>query len=180
MLNDLFSTKERVRILELVLTERGLTNSEIARRTELNKGLVSIFMRRLVDWDLMEKEGRKYGFRSTPLVKQIKILLNLTKLRGAIDNLPESIRSSGIYGSYATGENTSESDVDLWVFMTEPSTLMIGNISRRITDMTGKEVNIITLTPEKLIEMEMNDKPFLNSLLRESIVLKGEGFGQVE
>jgi len=45
------------RILDPVLVERGLTNSEITGRTRLNKGLVSIFMRRLVDWGLMEKEG---------------------------------------------------------------------------------------------------------------------------
>jgi len=178
MLSELFSTKERVMILELVLTEKGLTNSEISNRAGLNKGLVSIYLRKMEGWGLVEKIGRRYVFRSTPLVKQLKILINLANLKDALERLSQDIISLGVYGSYASGDNTSDSDIDIWVYMDRSDNIVIGELSRRISEMSGHEVNIIVLTDEKLKSLKRSDGPFYTSLLNGSIVMYGDGFGQ--
>ena len=179
MLQQLFSTEERIRILRIVLFEEGLTNSQITSSANVNKGLVSIFLRSLVEQGIVERRERNYHFLSTPFVKQLKILLNLDTLAMIEDQVPEEVMGLGLFGSWATGNNRSDSDIDIWLFMDKIDNNKIGEVLGLISNITDQEVNILPLDQEKWDRLKKEDVPFTKSLLNDSITLSGVGIEQM-
>ena len=56
-----------------------------------------------------------------------------------------------LYGSYARGEDTDKSYIDLWLKTTDSITgFEIGNFRFEIKEKTGKDVDISNLDPEEL------------------------------
>ncbi len=174
MLTELFKTQKRVEILNYVLYNNKSTVTGVSRETEVSKGLVSRFLKYLESSGLLKKSGKSYKPKDSEKTKAIKVLLNLEKINLDSDSL-DWAESIGIYGSWASGTNTSESDFDVYVKVKEyPSEYEISKLNRDLRNMTQSEVNMLILTPEKLETIKNNDKPFYNSLLRNSIILKGE------
>lgn len=174
MLTELFKTQKRVEILNYVLYANNSSVTEISRETKVSKGLVSRFMKYLENSGLIEKSGRTYHPKDNEKTRAIKILLNLEKIDLDLDNL-DWADSVGIYGSWASGENTFESDFDVWVFINKyPSEYKIGKLNKNLRTLANTEVNMLILTPEKLERLKKTDKPFYNSLIKNSIILKGE------
>ena len=65
--------------------------------------------------------------------------------------LQEKIDKVYLYGSYARGEATDKSDIDLRLKTTDDITgFDIGNFRYEIKESTGKDVDISNLTPEEL------------------------------
>jgi hypothetical protein len=177
MLQEIFSTEERIRILEIVLYEKGLTNSIISRRAEVNKGLVSIFLRSLIEKGILEKRDRQYYFRTTPLVRQLKLLMNLSKLQCIEKEISTDTIGLGLFGSWAKGTNDEQSDIDIWIMMKEIDNEAVSRIIGWIERRTGSEPNLLLLTPEKWKRMKQEDVPFTSSMIRDTILLAGEGIG---
>jgi predicted nucleotidyltransferase len=177
MLQELFSTNERVKILNVVLFEQGLNNASITRKADVNKGLVSIFTRSLIDKGIVEKRDRRYYFRSTPFVKQLKVLLNLSKMQDIEELIPGSIIGMGLFGSWADGSNDTDSDLDLWMMMDEIDHEEVGEVIQIIRERISSEPNILLLTPKKWKRMKKEDFPFTSSLLRNTITLAGMKIG---
>ncbi len=177
MLTELFKTSERLKILYNILYEDEFTVMKVSKETGVSKGLVSRYLNNLKDENLLEKSGRVYSLKDDAQTRAIKILLNLDLIH--LEILDHSWASSlGIYGSWASGTNTHRSDLDLWVKVNKyPSEYMLSKFSREMMKMTGNEVNLIVLTPDKLEILKKTDQPFYNSLLRNSIILKGEPLG---
>jgi predicted nucleotidyltransferase len=174
MLTELFKTEKRVEILNYILYENKSSVTEVSRETGVSKGLVSRFIRYLESSGLIEKSGRSYYPKNIEKTKAIKVLLNLDKINLNQLNL-DWADSIGIYGSWASGANTSESDFDVWVKVGKyPPEQEISRLNKDLRDMTKAEVSMLILTPEKLETLKNTDKPFYNSLLRNSIVLKGD------
>lgn len=174
MLTELFKTRERVKILNYTFYTDKSSVTEISRETKVSKGLVSRFMKYLEKTGLIEKYGRTYHPKVNEKTRAIKVLLNLEKIDLDLDTL-DWADSIGIYGSWASGENTFESDFDVWVFVKKyPSEYKISKLHKDLQDMAQSEVNMLILTPEKLERLKNTDKPFYNSILRNSIILKGE------
>ena len=81
----------------------------------------------------------------------------------------------GIFGSWAEGTNTYESDLDMWIMVDPyPSEHELARLQKDIRTMAGVEVNMLVLTDEKVERIKRTDLPFYNSLVRTSIILKGE------
>lgn len=174
MITELFKTRERVEILNYVLYNDKSAVTKISKETGVSKGLVSRFLKYLEISRLIEKTGRTYHPKDSEKTKAIKILLNLDKISIDTPNL-DWADTIGIYGSWASGTNTSESDFDVYIKVKEyPSENDISNLHKDLKNMTRSEVNILILTPEKLETLKNTDKPFYNSLLQNSIILKGE------
>jgi predicted nucleotidyltransferase len=174
MLSELFKTEKRVEILYYVLYHDISTVTEISRETGVSKGLVSRFLDYLKNNGLLERHGRKYCLNDTTKAREIKVLLNLDKIDLDQRNL-DWADAIGIYGSWASGTNTIESDFDIWVKVEKyPPEQKISLLNKNLRAMTESEVNMLILTPEKLETLKNTDKPFYNSLLRNSIILKGE------
>ena len=174
MLTELFKTEERLKILYYIMYKDEFTVVEVSKETKVSKGLVSRYLAYLNEKNLVERSGRIYLFKDSAITRAIKTILNLDRIQ--LEKLDLKWASSlGLFGSWASGTNTHESDVDLWVSVDKyPSEPGLSIFHRDLKIMTGSEVNLLILTPEKLERIKSQDVPFYNSLLKNSIILKGE------
>lgn len=172
----LFSTPERVRILNQILfrqDEFGVL--EVSRECEVSKGLVSGYLRDLCREGLLDARGRKYAVRQTPTVHAIKRLLNLRRIpvEKIIRGHAGAIKGLGLFGSWASGTNNRDSDIDLWVSVEDhPGEMWAARLSKRIREVTSSEVNLILVTPPKLRSMQ--DTTLLTEM-RRGVLLHGKG-----
>lgn len=61
-----------------------------------------------------------------------------------------------VFGSVATGEDHTDSDVDLLFVMTEPLSLMqLGRLEQRLTELLGVPVDLV---PESALRPDLRDR----------------------
>jgi predicted nucleotidyltransferase len=81
----------------------------------------------------------------------------------------------GLYGSWARGTNHQDSDLDVWLSADSlPPESELARLQRDLSLQAGVEVNLLVLIPEKLERLKREDPPFYNSLVINSVTLKGE------
>lgn len=92
-------------------------------------------------------------------------MLTLTDITKAVKTVAEefSIKRVMLFGSYAEGRNTAESDVDLLVEFVMPavSLFILADIKNRLEDILNVDVDIIhaplpdnaLIKPEKVVEI---------------------------
>ncbi len=111
--------------------------TDIAKKGDINlitKGKLGVISREM-------NKGRKLDFFA---------------IRNAIEeaiiecNLKEKIEKVYLYGSYARGEATDKSDIDLRLVTHDISLLEIGYFGSEIKEKTGKDVDVSNEKPEKL------------------------------
>lgn len=173
-INELLSTKERVKILEFVLYKKGqVTVSGVARSLNVSKGLVSKFFGILKKEKILKRVKNRFLVTDHTNTKTMRILLNLNKFDSRIFQKYKFVRAAGIYGSFVTGENTEESDIDLWVLTEDTSD---ENIAKLTNELKRKYGNIepFYLTKDKLQILKKEDITFYHSLVFGSITVYGE------
>jgi predicted nucleotidyltransferase len=176
MLIELFKTEERARVLRYVMFRSSLSVAEVSRATEVTKGLVSRYLRLLVEYDLLQKEGRVYSPHDGANSRAIRLLLNLERIDLSALSLG-SVKGLGLYGSWARGTNHQESDLDVWIRADSlPPEGVLARLQKDLSLQSDSEVNLLVLTPEKLERLKIEDTPFYNSLSMSSVTLKGEPF----
>lgn len=141
----------RAELLRLLFTdpERSHHLRDLARLSGLAVGTVQREVRHLREAGLIQERrdgNRLYFFANeeNPIFPELRgIVLKTTGLRGQLEEALrglEGIKLAFVYGSFASGEAGSESDVDL---------LVIGPIGlrkiaprlKRVTETIGREVN---------------------------------------
>lgn len=92
-------------------------------------------------------------------------MLTLTDITTAVKTVAEefSIKRVMLFGSYAEGRNTAESDVDLLIEFVMPavSLFILADIKNRLDDILNVDVDIIhapipdnaLIKPEKVVEI---------------------------
>jgi len=180
MLTGLFKTEERAKILRYVMFRSSFSVSEVSRAAGVNKGLVSRYLRLLNGLGLLQRDGRKYALLDGALSRAVRLLLNLEKLDLStlgmcpIEEL-KGLKGLGLYGSWANGTNSIDSDLDVWIRADSlPDESDLARLQRDLTLRTGAEVNLLVLTPQKLAELKINEPPFYNSLITNYLTIKGE------
>jgi len=176
-MEEIFSTKERIKILkEVIFWEGEIGVNELSKRVKLSKGFVSKFLKVLEKKGILEKKGKKFLCNDLPLVKAIKILFTLSAINQNIFKKYKFIKSVGLYGSCAKGENTLNSDVDIWIktenISQEDEINLLSELRKKI-----KNVKVLFLTDEKLNKLKKEDSSFYYSLYFGSIIIYGEKDG---
>jgi len=172
MFSKLFSSKERIKVLEYILYRNNFKVTDVSKELKLSKGFVSEYLYFLYKNKIIEK-NKGYKNKSSPLSNSIKLMLNINKINKFKIN-KSFIRGIGIYGSWADGTNMYDSDLDIWIKTEKyPDENEIANISKILRKMTNSEVQILVLTPAKLEQIK-KDKPFFSSIYHNSITLWGE------
>ena len=171
MLREIFKTEER--ILRHISLRQSATVGKVALAAGVSKGLVSGYLNMLVSEGLLRRENRTFQRGDTPLWPAIKRLMNLDLLKDTIV-LPEWARGVGIYGSWAGGTNTTESDLDLWVLVdtASPDTeIRAAELEGSIAMHTRCEVNILIL--DRVRHLREHDRPFYTALTTGHLTLEG-------
>jgi predicted nucleotidyltransferase len=171
MLEELFSSKARAEVLALLFlnsTER-FYQRQIAELTGLPIRAVQREVEKFSSLDLLTREenGNRIYYRANEraaIFPELKRLVMKTRgpayqLRQTLQG-DESIALAFIYGSWASGNETATSDLDLFV---------VGNLSgRRLSALMrgtrsslGREINTYLVTPEEYRTKVTVDDDFL-------------------
>ena len=113
-------------------------------------------------------------FHSIVSPKATRLLLNVEKMDLFALSLGSS-RGLGLYGSWARGTNHLDSDLDVWIRADSlHSESELARLQRDFGLQAETEVNLLVLTPEKLERLTRDYIPFYNSLIYNSMTLRGE------
>ena len=85
----------------------------------------------------------------SPLVKAVKILLNVKNIDTGIFSKYPFVTAAGLYGSCARGENTENSDVDLWLRVKDVEETKIASLTSEINRKI-KNAKILLLSDKRL------------------------------
>jgi predicted nucleotidyltransferase len=185
MLQKLFSSRVRVEILNVFLInpERELYVREVERLTGEDYKNVSMELRNLEEIGLLSSrnEGNLKYFRLNKefvIYEELKSIFMKTK--GAVGILREAVSTKRhidyafIYGSFATGEERAESDIDVMV---------IGGISleevlaliRGPEERLSRDINISLYDLQEIRKRVKDRDPFIMEVLEGSkIMLVGD------
>lgn len=175
MLQKLFSSRVRVEILSAFLMnpERELYVREVARLTGEDYKNVSMELRNLEEIGLLSSrnEGNlKYFSLNKAFVIYEELKSIFMKTKGAVGILREAVSTKRdidyafIYGSFATGEERAESDIDLMV---------IGRISleevlaliRGPEEKLSREINVSLYDLQEIRKRVKDHDPFIMEVL---------------
>jgi len=178
-LDEIFSTKERVKILDFAMYEtEPLKVNKVAAELKLSKGLISKFFNILLKEEILIKKGSNFLITKNTRVKAIKIMLNLSAFDTKTFRKYSFVKSAGIYGSYIRGENTKDSDIDIWIFIEKAKEDELARLTNELKRMYGN-IKPLYLTKEKINILKKQDNLFYNSLIFGSITLFGENLEQL-
>lgn len=151
------------KVLDFLIQYPGneFLEKEIQKATKISKSGVNFALRDLVKTELVKKQKRgKISFYSITfdyhIVKQLKVLKNLVNLEPLIKKIKKLSIKIIIYGSCSRGENTSESDIDLFI-VTNNSNLISEAIKK---DKLRERIRLIARSPLEYVEMEKTDPTF--------------------
>jgi predicted nucleotidyltransferase len=172
------SSTNKLRVLSFLakFSDREFHEREIARRTGISYGSANRVLNELFrDGMVVRRQAGKMLFYSfnlrDPLARTLKIFVSVSILRPLIKKLRESASEIVLYGSCARGEDTSASDIDLFIVSEDKQKCL--EIIESFALGKGFEGIVIEpaiRSPLDMIRSEKTEKEFL-SLVREGIVL---------
>jgi predicted nucleotidyltransferase len=171
---NLLSTKERIRILGLIIFQTGpLSVNLIAKKLKLSKGLISMYMDMLTREGVVRRAKGKFLMNhDASFVKGIKVLLNISGMDTRIFKKYPFVKAVGLYGSCSKGENTEDSDVDLWICLGETPESKKAALAVELRKKI-RNVKPLFLSSEKIKELRAKDELFYHALSFGSIALYG-------
>ncbi|MBU4076923.1 MAG: nucleotidyltransferase domain-containing protein [Euryarchaeota archaeon] len=185
MLENLFTSKTRVKLLTLFLLNPGteLYVREIARRTNENTNAVRRELKNLEEIGLLTS-ARKGNLKYYAVNKSMSIYAELTNIilktesvgKILTENLMKigDIKAAFIYGSFAEGNAGGKSDIDLFIIGHVHEDELILCIEKLETQLS-REINYVLFTPDELNGRIQNKDPFVRNVLKEKkVMLIGE------
>lgn len=164
----LFSTNSQ-KILEFLIQDPGkeYLSREIQIVTKLSKAGTNFSLNDLVNTSFVkrEKKGKIYLYKinfNHPVIKQLKVLRLIMSLDTLLKKLRGMSKKIILYGSSSRGENTRDSDIDLFVVTNAADEIekILKNNSK------NKAIQLIMRTPLKYIEMEKTNPTFYAEIER--------------
>lgn len=182
MLESLFTSKARVKILETFLLnkDREFHTRDLARRTGVSPPYVMKELRNLKGLGLLSerREGNMAFYKvnkSSSIAEDLKRLFLKTESVGAeltdvFKKDREKIKYALIYGSFAKGTEVTSSDIDL---------LIVGDIGEdRVLDSilkaqsrTSREINYILWTEKAFAEKSRQKIALLREISRTPVIM---------
>ncbi len=174
----LLSNKKRTKILRHVIYSTGrISVNKVAKELKLSKGMASKYLNFLRKEGILKRSGGKFEARDVIPTKAVKMLLNLSLFDEGFFEKYKFVKSAGLYGSFAKGTNTENSDIDMWLLVDKTH-------EENLAALTGKikifgNVKPLYLTKEKIAVLKKEDLVFYHSLVFGSIILYGDGLESV-
>ncbi len=175
---DFFISTNQQKVLSFLakFSDQEYHEREIARKVGISYGSANRVLNDLtVQGLLMRRRIGKmlfYSFnQSDPIFKPFKIFISIALLRPLIDKMKSFASEVVLYGSCARGEDSSKSDVDLFIISEDKEEAL--RLIRSYKFLKGFEhlkIEPAILSPVELLKSEKDNREFL-SLVREGIVL---------
>ncbi len=173
-MSKLLSTSERERILSDVLFKQDeISVADVSRSLKVSKGFVSKFLSLLSKERILKKSKNKYVVLANIKVRLLRILFNLRLFTDFNFGKYAFVKGAGIYGSCAKGENTEDSDIDIWIKIDKTDERELAKVTGSLKKLSGR-ISPLYLSMEKIDVLKKDDLPFYNSIVHGSIKLYGE------
>lgn len=141
---------------------------EIARLLHLGTGSASETLARLSEAGLLHREerGRLVLYRAameSPLLREVKVCATLLDINPLVLRLRGEVRRTILFGSAASGEDTDESDIDLFL-ETDDKTRVAETIAAAQAGL-DREISPIILTPGEFRSLKRTDPGLYERIL---------------
>ena len=170
---DRFSSTVEQKILDFLCKHphESFYGAEIALRTLLSKGGTNQALRKMAEEGLLktEKKGRMVFYGVDPqsaIVKQFKILKNVDFVDPLIDPLRKLAQTIVLFGSRASGEDSQDSDMDLFIVSRDAEKIKSILLKGALKD----KIQLIVKTPQEYAEFEKKE-PVLYGEIKKGIIL---------
>jgi len=181
MLERLFTSKSRVKLLELLLLNptEEFHLREISRRTQVSAPYVKREMTNLINLGLVLKRSQgnltlfKFN-KDSPIAEELKRIFLKTESFGRFiqDSLKEigDVKFALIYGSFAKGEEAETSDIDLLIVGDVNERKML-DIMEKVEERIGREANYIAWTAKEFEEKAREKIPLLEEIANTPVIM---------
>jgi predicted nucleotidyltransferase len=148
---------------------------DLARSLRYDVSMISKNLKQLEEAGLVTREdvGNLVFYQAdmkSVLLRHMKICLTLLELTDLIKDLDQVTTNAILYGSCATGEDTHESDIDL--FLETHNKEAVQKILARYQRTFTREMSPIISTPDETYQLKTKDKTLFDHIQR-GIILKG-------
>jgi len=110
------------------------------------------------------KSGRNVYYsinEINPSLRYFKIFVNILEITPIIKRIEKNCNKIILFGSCSTGEDTMESDIDLFVVAENISTVKDKINTKQINQ---RDLKPVIVTPHALLEMKNNDRGFYDEV----------------
>jgi len=166
---DIFLPSNSLRALAFMVDNpnQEFLGSEIQDATSLSRAGVYLALQELVARGLAYKKerGRFHLYsidHADPMVKQFKVLKNTVLLEPLLCRLRPSSIKVILFGSASRGEDSSSSDIDIFILTRDPET-----IRELITSFSiGRKIQPIIIAPTQLFDFREKNTVFWGEIDR--------------
>jgi predicted nucleotidyltransferase len=121
------------------------------------------------DFVIARKSGKNLYYRineTNPGIRNFKIFMTTTELHPLINSLKKLSEKIILFGSTATGEDTAESDIDLFILTTE-----IQHVKEYLKKRhPGRRIQAIVVNAADFIKLKEHDKAFYQEINKGLVV----------
>ena len=187
LLGDALLTKTQQKVLGLLYSrpEKSFYTKEILRLTGMGVATIKRELDRMKAAGIlsMTKIGNQHHYQANPSCPIYTELLGIVKktfgladvLSQALSPLADEIDWAFVFGSVASGKETSESDIDLMIIGTVGFTDAVGALYS-IQATLGREINPKIYRKDEWIQMLDNEDAFIKEvMLKPRMDVMGEG-----
>lgn len=175
--NDVFSATNALKVLSFLAENAGreFLGSEIRKATALSRMGVYVALGQLSGRKLAlkVKKGKFWVYtvaHNNPVVRQFKALRNIILLTALVGRLQPVARKIVLFGSAGRGEDSPDSDFDLFVLAKDPETVNEVLASERLK----RKMQAIVKSPSEMVEFRQKESVFAQEIDR-GITLWEEG-----
>jgi hypothetical protein len=178
-INELFSSKERERILRAIIFRTGpLGVGAISRELDVSKGMVSQYLDILRRDGILRRTKNRYSVLENTKTASVRLLFTISDFDAGVFDGFRFVKRAGLYGSCSKGSNTESSDIDVWILVDGASEPELAKLTRTLKAM-DERIRPLYLTKEKLEALKREEKTFYYSIYFGSIDIWGDKNEQI-
>lgn len=180
MFNKLNLTNIEINLIYyLSLQKESKYSKQISKETGISTGAASQSLRKLSEEDMIKSKAagkEKYYFidANNPIIKHFKLSLNIFSIQELINKLKSFSQKIILFGSYATGLNTEDSDIDLFILSSDK--VKVKKILNDYKAKINNRISAILVTAAEYIVLKNKDKPLYDEI-NKGIILWNEKNG---
>jgi predicted nucleotidyltransferase len=176
MLKDILLNTAANKVLGFLTLHQDASfyDKEVSEKTGVSRGMTNMILRQFFDAGLLEREKRGrmwfYTLSTNPLFKYYRVYENLVNLEDLVKALKPISQRIILFGSTAKGEDTAESDIDIFILATRKDEALK---AIREYDIE-REIKPVLQTPSEYAVSRKKDKAFYDEVAKGIVLLNKE------
>jgi len=182
MFNPYLISTNHQKVLKFFVLHPGESfyEREIARKAGLSPSSTHHVLARLYRAGVLNRKqnGRMYFYsidKTNPYLKEFKVLANLLLIEPLVERLKRLSHKIVLFGSWAQGDDTEDSDIDLFIVSSEKEkVLSVVNKFSYSARLYNRKIQPIISRPEELLKKGKEEKVFLEQVEKGKVLWEKE------